>query len=276
MDTATLARAMGDSLSLSRYAQLTPAFNQALAQAKCTTVNRAAMFCAQIGHESGGLRWMEEIWGPTPAQRGYEGRRDLGNTQPGDGLRFKGRGPIQMTGRHNYTEVSRWAYGNGLVPNPTFFVNDPALLSSDRYGFLGPVWYWTVARPQINEMCDRRDVHGVTRAINGGLTHIQDRIDRWNRCLKLGAALLPGDTMSYADDELKKKFPSRSKYRANDKEIDTLAGFVLNVDARIHEEFVEREALKGVDWAVALIKREAAKNDEGAKAVLAQLESKEK
>ncbi|QSL99772.1 lysin A, glycosyl hydrolase domain [Gordonia phage ODay] len=85
-----------------------------------------------------------------------------------------------------------------------------------------------------------------------------------------------GTTMSYADDELKKKFPSRSKYRDSDKEIDTLAGFVLNVDARIHEEFVEREALKGVDWAVALVKREAAKNDAGAKAVLAQLESKEK
>lgn len=272
MDTATLARAMGDSLPLSGYAQLTPAFNQALAQAKCTTVNRAAMFCAQIGHESAGLRYMEEI----ASGSAYEGRGDLGNIRPGDGVRFKGRGPIQITGRHNYTEVSKWAHRNGIVPTASFFVDNPPALASDQYGFIGPVWYWTVARPQINELCDRQDLRGVTRAINGGLHGIDDRTIRWNRCLKLGAALLPGGTVSYADDELKKKFPSRSKYRDSDKEIDTLAGFVLNVDARIHEEFVEREALKGVDWAVALVKREAAKNDAGAKAVLAQLESKEK
>lgn len=77
--------------------------------------------------------------------------------------------------------------------------------------------------------------------------------------------------MSLADDELGKKFPSRSKYRNDDKNVDTLAGFVLNIDARIHEEHVEREAVKGVGWAVALVKREAAKGDEGAKATLAQI-----
>ncbi|MBM7280375.1 hypothetical protein JTZ10_21760 [Gordonia rubripertincta] len=268
MDTATLARAMGDRLPLSRYADLTPAFNQAMAQAKCVTVNRAAMWCAQLGHESGGLQWMEEI----ASGAAYEGRSDLGNVRPGDGQRFKGRGPIQITGRHNYTKVSEWAYTCGLVPNPTFFVDNPAALASDRYGFLGPVWYWTVARPQINELCDRGDVAGVTRVINGGLTHLDDRVDRWNRCLKLGTALLPGDEMSFADDELKKKFPSRSKYRDSDAPIDTLAGYVLNIDARIHEEFVEREALKGVPEAVAKVKREALKGDKGAQAVLAQIE----
>lgn len=78
--------------------------------------------------------------------------------------------------------------------------------------------------------------------------------------------------MSFADDELKKKFPSRSKYRDSDAPIDTLAGYVLNIDARIHEEFVEREALKGVPEAVAKVKREALKGDKGAQAVLAQIE----
>ncbi|MGR6534281.1 glycoside hydrolase family 19 protein, partial [Brevundimonas sp. RM1] len=63
---------------------------------------RLAHFMGQCGHESGGFRFMEEIWGPTQAQRGYEGRADLGNTQSGDGRRYQGRGPIQLTGRANY------------------------------------------------------------------------------------------------------------------------------------------------------------------------------
>lgn len=268
MDTATLARAMGDSLSLTRYAALTESFNAAMRAADITTVNRAAMWCAQIGHESAGLRYMEEI----ASGAAYEWRSDLGNTQAGDGVRFKGRGPIQVTGRHNYTQVSAWAYHEGLVPSARYFVDNPAELASDRYGFIGPVWYWTQARPQLNALSDAQDLIGATRAINGGTNGLDDRRVRWNRCLALGAALLPGDDMSAADDELTKKFPSRSKYRTTDAPIDTLAGFVLNVDARIHEEFVEREARKGVAEYVDLVKREAAKGDKGAAALLAEIE----
>ncbi len=79
--------------------------------------------------------------------------------------------------------------------------------------------------------------------------------------------------MSKADEELGKKFPSRSKYRANDNAIDTLAGFVLNIDARIHEEFVERQARAGVQTYIDLVKREADKGDVEAKAVLAEIEA---
>lgn len=82
--------------------------------------------------------------------------------------------------------------------------------------------------------------------------------------------------VSVADDELSKKFPSRSKYRESDEPIDTLAGFVLNIDARIHEEFVEREALKGVSWAVALVKRQADAGDEGARAIFAKIQEGQK
>ena len=78
-------------------------------------------------------------------------------------------------------------------------------------------------------------------------------------------------TMSLADDELSKKFPSRSKYRTSDDPIDTLAGFVLNIDARLHEDYIERQALRGVQSAVDLVKREADKGDEGARAVLCQI-----
>lgn len=77
--------------------------------------------------------------------------------------------------------------------------------------------------------------------------------------------------MSVADDELGKRFPSRSKYRKDDKTVDTLAGFILNIDARIHEEHVEREALKGIAWAIALVRREADKGDDGARAILNQI-----
>lgn len=80
--------------------------------------------------------------------------------------------------------------------------------------------------------------------------------------------------VSIADDELGKKFPSRSKYRASDDPIDTLAGFVLNIDARIHEATIERQAVAGVTTALDLVKREAAKGDEGARAVLAQIAGK--
>lgn len=182
-----LSQAMGGALPLARYHALLPAFCDAMKVAKCTTPLRAAMWCAQLGHESAGLGAMEEFADGSQ----YEGRDDLGNIKPGDGRRFKGRGPIQITGRHNYTELSKWAHGKGLVPTPTYFVDRPADLASDKFGFVGAVWYWTVARPGINAMCDRSDLEGVTRAINGGLNGIDDRRARWNRCRAMGAAILP-------------------------------------------------------------------------------------
>lgn len=254
------AQAMGQTVSIDRYRELYPAFVVAMLEANCTTIERAAMWCAQLGHESVGLKYMREIWGPTAAQRGYEGRQDLGNTQPGDGERFMGRGPIQITGRHNYTAVSRWAAERGLVPSSDYFVQNPVELQSDRFGFLGPVWYWTVARPDINSLCDARDLEGVTRRINGGLNGIEDRRQRWERCLAMGERLLPnlGEViMSLADEELGKKFPSRSIYRTTDGPIDTVAGFISNMDARIHEADVERLALAGDPNALELVRRVA-------------------
>ena len=186
---ALLSRAMGDTVPLDRYAQLLPAVSKCLRDCRCTTVKRAAMWLAQVGHESAGLKYMAEVWGPTAAQLGYEGRKDLGNTQPGDGYRFRGSGPIQVTGRHNFTLLSRWAYDQGLVPTPTFFVDNPDELRGDRYGFTGVVWYWTTQRP-MNDYADAGDISGATRAINGGLTHLAERTERYNRCLAMGSALL--------------------------------------------------------------------------------------
>lgn len=187
MDGATLSKAMLGRLTIARYNQLAPGITQALQRANCTTVNRAAMFCAQVGTESGGLQWMEEL----ASGAEYEGRRDLGNTQPGDGRRFKGRGPIQITGRNNYTNLSRWAHSKGYVPTATFFVDHPEKLSELQYVWLGPIWYWTVAR-NMNAYADRGDIRGATIAVNGGTNGLADRTNRWNVCRGIGGALLSG------------------------------------------------------------------------------------
>lgn len=208
MDAQTLSKAMGGALPIARYEAILPAFNAAMVAAGITTPLRAAYWCSQLGHESGGLRWMEEI----ASGAAYEGRADLGNTQPGDGARFKGRGPIQVTGRYNYTAVSKWAHGKGLVPTATYFVDNPTQLASDQYGFIGPIWYWTVARPGLNALCDVDDVVGVTKAINGGTNGLADRKARLATCKALGAALLPdtttegGTTMAYYDIDWSSRF----------------------------------------------------------------------
>ncbi|OZE11902.1 hypothetical protein CH255_09675 [Rhodococcus sp. 05-2255-2A2] len=196
MDAATLAAAMDNRVSMARYEELATAFNRALIQADCTTVLRVTMWCSQIGHESGGLKWMEEIADGSA----YEGRRDLGNTQLGDGRRFKGRGPIQVTGRFNYARLSAWAHQQGYVDSPSKFVDEPTLLSQPDYGFLGAVWYWTVAR-NMNAFADNRDLVGATRAVNGGQNGIDDRRKFYYRALALGDALLPQeDDMANAGD----------------------------------------------------------------------------
>jgi predicted chitinase len=173
-------------LGAARAAELNSGLNAALQLASCTTVNRAAMFCAHVGEES------MSLIAPTELASGaeYEGRTDLGNTHPGDGVRFKGRGFILITGRSNYGKLSQWAHSERLVPSVTYFVDHPGQLATDKHVWLGPIWYWTVAQP-MNHFADARNIEGATRAINGGLNGIVERTNRWHRCLRLGNAILP-------------------------------------------------------------------------------------
>lgn len=185
MDVATMRRAF-PGLGAARAAELNSGLNTALRLAGCTTVKRAAMFCAQLGEESISLTAATEL----ASGAEYEGLAELGNTHPGDGVRFKGRGFIQITGRFNYGKLSRWAHSKGLVPSATYFIDHPGQLATDKYVWLGPIWYWTVARP-MNRFADAENVKGATLAINGGLNGFDERKNRWHICLKLGNAILP-------------------------------------------------------------------------------------
>lgn len=283
LTAATLARAMGGSISTSRASELLPGFIGAMRAAQITTPLRAAHWCAQLGHESVGLIYMSEIWGPSAQQLKYDPAsgsqlaRDLGNTAVGDGFRYRGSGPIQLTGKHNFSKFSQWCFAKRFTTNPQLFVGNPDLVRTNpRWGFLAASWYWTVARPQINSYADADDLVAVTRAINGGTTGIDDRRRRLALCKSLGSALLPpteSELDMSASEELTKRFPSRSKYRHSDAQIDTLAGFVLNIDGRIHEDFVERNALMGDPACIDLVKREAARGDAAAKQILRRIEA---
>ncbi len=143
-----------------------------------------AQFMAQGMHESGGLRYVREIWGPTAAQKRYEGRKDLGNTQPGDGKRFMGRDVLQITGRANYRALTAWvrkAFGAKVD-----FEAKPELLESPEWLGIGAIWYFLVARPKLVQYCRDGNIEMVTRQVNGGLNGYADRLKWYDECaLKL-------------------------------------------------------------------------------------------
>ena len=122
---------------------------------------RLIHFLAQLAHESGNFRYMEEI----ASGAAYEGRKDLGNTQAGDGKRYKGRGPIQLTGRANYRK-----YGQQLGID---FENNPEIVAIPSVGLLVACKFWF--DNGLNELADKDDVLTITRRINGGLNGFDDR-----------------------------------------------------------------------------------------------------
>jgi predicted chitinase len=143
--------------------------NAAMSGADITTRLRKAAFLAQIAHESGELKFMEEI----ASGEQYEGRRDLGNTHPGDGKRYKGRGPIQLTGRTNYR-----AAGADLGLD---LEGDPAQAAKPEVGFRTSAWFWTQRR--LNDLADNNNFREITRRINGGFRGMQDRQMHYRRAL---------------------------------------------------------------------------------------------
>lgn len=150
--------------SPSRAAAWAPPLGTAAALFGIDTPARIAGWLAQIGHESGRLVYCREIWGPTAAQLGYEGRKDLGNLRPGDGRRFLGRGPIQITGRDNYRRLCQGlAARMDSVPD---FELSPELVEVPRWGALAAAWFW--AENDINRYADCCDIDGMSDLVNRG------------------------------------------------------------------------------------------------------------
>ena len=152
-----------------------PHINAAMDVFQINTPARQAAFLSQVAHESGALRWLSEIWGPTPAQTRYEGRKDLGNVQIGDGFKYRGRGLIQTTGRANYTATGR-ALSLDLV-------NNPGLLSLPANAAMSAGYFWE--SNGLNELADTGSVERVTRRINGGLNGLGERTALYGAALEV-------------------------------------------------------------------------------------------
>ena len=144
-----------------RLVQLLPHLNTTMQRYRITTPLRKAHFLAQIAHESDGFNTNEEY----ASGAAYEDRRDLGNTRAGDGVRFKGRGLIQVTGRSNYAECGQ-ALGVDLISNPQ-------RLAEYNLACLSAGWYWDTR--ELNIDADNDDLLTITRTINGGLNGLDDR-----------------------------------------------------------------------------------------------------
>jgi predicted chitinase len=247
-----LMRAMGGQVPFGRYQQLLPGVLRCFREGDINTVKRRAMWIAQVGHESGGLRYQEEIADGSA----YEGRADLGNVNRGDGKKFKGRDFVQVTGRSNYESLSRWAFNRKLVPSATYFVDNPSSLATDEYAFLGTTWYWTTQRP-LNDASDKGDLELATRYINGGLNGIEDRRRRYNNALALGDELMKLDAGS--DDKEQtvnydEKVESTSIFAApGEGALWTLRQLIQSIDARAHEDLIEKRARRGDPDAIRTI-----------------------
>lgn len=132
---------------------------------------RTAAFLAQIGHESGQLRYVEEL----ASGAAYEGRKDLGNTLPGDGVKYKGRGLIQITGRANYALLSK-EFG-------VDFLSSPVLLSSPEWAVKSAFWFWS--KNNLNALADMSDFRQLTKRINGGYNGLADREALYKKALEV-------------------------------------------------------------------------------------------
>jgi putative chitinase len=158
----------------------------ALELAECDTHWRISAWLAQVGHESGRLRYTRELWGPTKQQLRYEPTtslsRQLGNTRSGDGSRYRGRGLIQTTGRANHAMTTvklRELIGND-VPD---FEAQPEQLQSDKWAALSAGLFWRVKT--LNRFADSGDFAQLTKRINGGYNGLADRQMLYARALMI-------------------------------------------------------------------------------------------
>lgn len=163
MDSKTLKKAIPAATWANIDKFLSP-LNQAMEDHNINTPMRIAHFLAQIAWESDSLKYVEEI----ASGAAYEGRKDLGNTEPGDGVRFKGRGLIQITGRANYKK-----YGDSLGLD---FTHDWKwrLMAEPFYAADSAAWFWETHG--LNELADKDEFTKITKIINGSTITVKKRL----------------------------------------------------------------------------------------------------
>lgn len=147
-----------------------PILQATLAQYGIDNDSRACYWAGQVCEESDQFCTTEEY----ASGRAYEGRADLGNVEPGDGVKFKGRGLIQLTGRANYAEFGP-TLGLDLIANPTLAA-DPANALSIA------CLYWQ--KHGLSALADADDIVAITRKINGGLNGLTARQSATDRAFK--------------------------------------------------------------------------------------------
>lgn len=137
---------------------------------------RIAAFFAQTIHESGSFKYTREI----ASGKAYEGRKDLGNIFPGDGMKFKGRGYLQISGRVNYASLSKYLFNDENV-----LLKTPDLIATPEYAMRASLWFWN--KHGLNEYADKQWMETITKRINGGLNGFADRVHYYNIiCQDLG------------------------------------------------------------------------------------------
>ena len=148
--------------------------NAAMVEFEIDNPLREAAFIVQAAHESGELRYMREL----ASGEAYEGRKDLGNDQPGEGVTYKGRGIFQLTGDTNYRRA-----GRELFLDEDWFKANPALVEEPVNACRTAAWFWRVNG--LNELADRGDMLLITKRINGGYTHFKERLAYYHRALEV-------------------------------------------------------------------------------------------
>ena len=154
-----------------------PLLNKYMSEYKITGVYRESAFIAQILHESGKFFYTQEI----ASGKAYEFRKELGNTSAGDGVKYKGRGFLQITGKFNYQKISK---SLGID-----FVNKPELLCLPAYCVESACWMWV--NMGLNILADNQEFKTITRRINGGLNGYAHRLSFYNKALKVLKDKLP-------------------------------------------------------------------------------------
>ena len=194
------------------------AMNEVFPEYEIDTPQRIAAFIAQCGHESGGWRVFSEnlnysakaldaVFGKYFVRGGrdaneyarqpekianvvYANRMDNGDTDSGDGWKFRGRGPIQLTGKHNYTKFSEWADMPEILEEPDI------VSENKKVALMSAIWYWS--NNNLNRYADSGDIKTMTKRINGGYIGLEDRIHHWEVALEaMGAEV----ETHHGDDE---------------------------------------------------------------------------